>query len=408
MKRILFVDDDPQVFEGLQRMLAPQRDQWEMSFAPEGETALLLLSATPFDVIVSDLRMPKMDGAALLKKLRERWPGIVRILLSGQADMDDALRAVPVAHQCLLKPCDPETLRGAIERATSLSEVLSSKLLAGIVGSVQDLPVMPRAYLELRDTLANPNYSLKTIVRIVEQDVGLSAKILQLVNSAFFGLPKDISSVHMAVCYIGAEMLQNLVLSAEVFHVFEKGKSIEGFSFEDLHMHSQLAAKIAASLLPPSPARDSAIIAGLLHDIGKLVLATRSPQHFARAMEGSRVEKMPLYLIERQLMGISHAEVGAYLLGLWGLPAPVIEAVAHHHVPGRIPSETLDAVGAVHIANALANKHPAYPPSMEPLPHQSIDAEFVSALGLAEQSAHWEELSKAAAQGLRSPVAAAR
>ena len=209
MKRILLVDDDPQVFEGLQRMLAPQNGQWEMSFAPEGEAALLLMAATPFDVVVSDLRMPKMDGPALLKTVRERWPGVVRIVLSGKADMGDALRAVPVAHQCLLKPCDPMMLRSAIERATSLSELLNNKLLAGIVGSVQDLPVMPRAYLELRDTLANPNYSLKKIVHIVEQDVGISSKILQLVNSAFFGLPKDVSSIHMAVCYIGAEMLQN-------------------------------------------------------------------------------------------------------------------------------------------------------------------------------------------------------
>ena len=286
MKRILFVDDDPLVFEGLQRMLAPQNGQWEMSFAPEGETALVLLAATPFDVVVSDLRMPKMDGAALLKTVRERWPGVVRIILSGKADMEDALRAAPVAHQCLLKPCDPAMLRSAIERATSLSELLSSKLLAGIVGSVQDLPVMPRAYIELRDALSNPNYSLKKIVRIVEQDVGISAKILQLVNSAFFGLPKDISSVHNAVCYLGAEMLQNLVLSAEVFHVFEKGKAIKEFSFEDLHMHSQLTAKIAGSLLPPSPTRDAATIAGLLHDVGKLILATRSPQHFARAIAG--------------------------------------------------------------------------------------------------------------------------
>lgn len=408
MKRILFVDDDPQVFEGLQRMLSPESEQWEASFAPDGDTALLLLSATPYDVIVSDLRMPKMDGASLLSAVRERWPGVVRIILSGQAEMEESLRAVPVAHQCLLKPCDPQMLRTAIGRATSISELLNNKLLAGIVGSVQDLPVMPRAYIELRDTLSNPNYSLKKVVRIVEQDVGISAKILQLVNSAFFGLPKEVTSVHMAVTYIGAEMLQNLVLSAEVFHVFEKGKGLQGFSFEDLHMHSQLTAKIAGQLLPASPMRDAAIVAGLLHDIGKLVLATRSPQHFARSIEESRVDKIPLYVAEQQLMKVTHAEVGAYLLGLWGLPAPVVEAVANHHVPGRIPHAALDNVGAVHIANALANECPVYPPSVEALPAQAIDAEYINELGLAGQIPQWQELAKAAAQGLRSPAAVAR
>jgi putative nucleotidyltransferase with HDIG domain len=409
MKRILFVDDDPQVFEGLQRVLAPQRDQWEASFASDGDTALLLLSTTPFDVIVSDLRMPKMDGATLLKTVRERWPGVVRIILSGHAEMEESLRAVPVAHQCLLKPCDPKMLQTAIDRASSLSELLNNKLLAGIVGSVQDLPVMPRAYLELRDALANPNYSVKKIVGIVEQDVGISSKILQLVNSAFFGLPREVSSVHMAVCYIGAEMLQNLVLSAEVFHVFEKGKApVKGFSFEDLHMHSQLTAKIAGRLLPASPVRDAAIIAGLLHDIGKLVLATRSPRHFARAVEESHAEKIPLYLAEQQLMGVTHAEVGAYLLGLWGLPSPVVEAVANHHLPARIPHASLDNVGTVHIANVMANEHPVYPPAVEALPSQPLDEDFVTALGLANRIVQWQEMAKSASNGLRAPATLAR
>lgn len=364
----MFVDDDPQVFEQLQRMLAPERDNWEVSFAPDGDAALLLLSATPYDVIVSDLRMPRMNGATLLGSVRERWPGVVRIILSGQAEMEESLRAVPVAHQCLLKPCDPKMLRLAIGRATNVSELLNSKLLAGIVGSVQDLPVMPRSYFELRDALSNPNYSLKKVVHIVEQDVGVSAKILQLVNSAFFGLPKEITSVQMAVTYIGAEMLQNLVLSAGVFRVFEKGRDLKGFSFEDLHMHSQLTAKIAGRILPASPMRDAVIVAGLLHDIGKLVLATRSAQHFARSIEESRVSKIPLYEAEQKLMGVTHAEVGAYLLGLWGLPAPIMEAVANHHVPGRIPHMMLDNVGAVHIANVMANKYPVYPPAVEPPP----------------------------------------
>ena len=408
MKRILFVDDDPQVFEGLQRMLESERENWEVSFAPDGDAALLLLSATPYDVIVSDLRMPKMNGAALLRSVRERWPGVVRIILSGQAEMEESLRAVPVAHQCLLKPCDPEMLRTAIGRATSVSELLNNKLLAEIVGSVQDLPVMPKCYLELRDTLSDPNYSLKQVVQIVEQDVGISAKILQLVNSAFFGLPRQITSVHMAVTYIGAEMLQNLLLSAGVFHVFEKGKNVKGFSFEDLHIHSQLTAKIAGRILPASPVRDAAIVAGLLHDIGKLVLATRSPQHFARSIDESRVAKIPLCEAEQKLMGVTHAEVGAYLLGLWGLPAPIMEAVANHHVPRRIPHAMLDNVGAVHIANVMANKYPVYPPAVEPLPAQALDEGLIKELALAPRIPQFEETAKAAARLLRSPAAVAR
>jgi len=201
MKRVLFVDDEPAVLDGIRRVVKSKDNEWEVAFAPDGNAALTLIEATPFDVVVSDIRVPGMDGPELLKKVCERHPGVVRIVLSAHAEMSDALRAAPVAHQFLAKPCEPDTLRIAIERATSLSAILNSKLLANMIGSVQDLPVLPKTYLALREAVANPNVSLKAIVRIIEQDVAISAKILQLVNSAFFGLPREISTLQTAVTF---------------------------------------------------------------------------------------------------------------------------------------------------------------------------------------------------------------
>jgi CheY-like chemotaxis protein len=208
MKRVLFVDDEPRVLEQLQQMLESQNHHWDMAFAPGGEAALMLLDATPFDVVVSDIAMPGMDGAALMKIVCERYPATVRIVLSAPQEMEEALRAVPVAHQFLLKPCDPNMLRVAVERATSLSNILSNKLLANLVGSVKDLPVLPRTYQPLRQKLAEPEASIRDVVHIVEQDVAISAKILQLVNSAFFGLPREVSSVRTAVGFLGIAMLR--------------------------------------------------------------------------------------------------------------------------------------------------------------------------------------------------------
>src|SRR5215469_9947183 len=117
MTRILFVDDEPKVLDGLRRLLRPQRLQWDMSFIEGGEAALALLDQSPFDVIVSDLKMPGMDGTALLERAREHHPQVVRIVLSEYADLEAAFRAAQVAHQLLLKPCDAEMLRVAIDRA---------------------------------------------------------------------------------------------------------------------------------------------------------------------------------------------------------------------------------------------------------------------------------------------------
>src|ERR1700751_4946827 len=241
MKRVLFVDDERESLEALKGMLQRQELPWEAAFGTSGKSALDLLAEKPFEVIISDIRMPEMDGAALLKIACERFPGVVRIVVCSQEEMNGALRAVPVAHQFLVKPCEPHTLRVAVERATSLSDVLGNKMLANIVGSVKDLPVLPRTFMALREKLADPNASVKAlpvlprpfmalrenladpnasvkeVVKLVEQDISISAKILQLVNSAFFGLPREISTLNTAVSYLGIDMLQNLVLSAEVF-----------------------------------------------------------------------------------------------------------------------------------------------------------------------------------------------
>jgi HD-like signal output (HDOD) protein len=404
MKRVLFVDDEGKALEDLKIMLQVQEFPWEVAYATSGKSALDLMAEKPFDVIISDIRMPEMDGAALLKIVCERFPGAVRIVVCSQEEMNGALRAVPVAHQFLLKPCDPHMLRVAVERATSLSDVVSNKMLASIVGSVKDLPVLPRTFMALREKLADPNASVKEVVKLVEQDISIAAKILQLVNSAFFGLPREISTMNTAVSYLGIDMLQNLVLSAEVFRVFENAAKLPGFSFEELHEHSQLSAKIASHIPVPAAVHSAAVVAGLLHDVGKLVLATRSPKHFARALEGAAEEKRPLFAVEQDLMGVSHAEVGAYLLGIWGLPCPVVEAVAHHHHPERVPQDTLDAVAVVHIANFLAHENPVRPRSADDadcISFLTLNPEYIDHFGLTEQIPAWNEFAAEAAIEMR-------
>jgi HD-like signal output (HDOD) protein len=395
MKRILFVDDEPRVLEQLRQMLEPQKDQWDTAFAPDGKAALSLLDASPFEVVVSDLAMPGMDGAALMKIVCERHPAIVRIVLSAPREMEIALRAVPVAHQFLLKPCDPNMLRVAVERATSLSNILSNKLLANLVGSMKDLPVLPRTYMALRQKLAEPDAAIRDVVNIVEQEVAISAKVLQLVNSAFFGLPHEVSSVRTAVGFLGIDTLQNLVLSAGVFSIFDQMKKLPGFSCEELQAHSQLTAKIAGQIPASAHVRGIALVAVILQDVGKLVLAMRAPEHFKRALKGAQTEGRPLHAVETELMGVSHAEVGAYVLGIWGLPSPVVEAVAHHHHPERVPQDSLDAVGIVYISNILAHQVADRAPLPESSSQREIDPEYLDRIGVSEQFPSWQEMAKA-------------
>ncbi|HKS81077.1 MAG TPA: response regulator [Candidatus Acidoferrales bacterium] len=396
MKRILFVDDEVNILEGLQRMLRPQRGEWDMSFAPGAQAALTMLESSPFDVVVSDMRMPGMDGAALLNIVREKYPAALRFVLSGYTELQASFRAVPVAHQFLVKPCDPDQLRTAIQRATSLSEVLNSKMLAGLVGSLQDLPSLPKTYGELRRALSDPEIGVDDVVKIVERDVAISAKILQLVNSAFFGITRDVTQIKTAVSYLGLNILQNLVLSAEVFRVFQPKKPIPGFSVEEFHLHSQYAARIAGKIPLKYEMNGGAMAAALLHDVGKLVIAERSPDHFARALSGAQEDHRPLYAIEEELIGVSHADVGAYLLSLWGLPFPVVEAVAHHHHPERVPHDKINMITLVYAANILAHEHAPKVPETSEMVFDTIQPDFLGGEGTEENLAEWHKIAEEA------------
>jgi HD-like signal output (HDOD) protein/ActR/RegA family two-component response regulator len=394
MRRVLFVDDEPRILEALRRMLRAQRNDWEMAFAPGGEAALALMAASPFDVIVSDMRMPGMDGATLLTRVRDLYPQVVRIVLSGHTELSTALRVVSVAHQFLAKPCDAETLRVAVERACHLKGLLSDDSIRRTVGALRDLPSLPRTFDALTQALTNPYASLQKIAVIVEQDVGISAKVLQLVNSAFFGIPQSITNIEHAVIYLGINTLRSLVLSLEIFHVFKPEKPLPGFCLERLHHHARLAAHIAARLPVPRHLVDIAMVAGMLHDVGKLILAWKLPDQFRKLLAEAAEEHCPLYKVEEREYGFSHAEIGAYLLGLWGLPYILVEAVALHHGPNRVPHQNFDSVSAVYVANLLA--HELEPPSSEVHGEDQTETnrKELAALGVGEDlAAAWRAMA---------------
>jgi len=356
MKRILFVDDERRVLEGLQRMLRPHRSQWHMRFANSGQEALAMLEEGSYDVIVSDMRMPGMDGAQLLETVRERYPGMIRIVLSGHSDVEAALRAVPVAHQFLAKPCDAEKLQAAIDPSSENDPIVADEATRRMIADIGELPTLPGTYATLMSAIDDPEASLNQIAGIVSRDTAVAAKVLQLVNSAFFGITSQVTTVSAAVGFLGFDLLKNLVVTIELFRTFSSGSGVAGFSAEEVQRHSCCVAAIAARLPVSRSKADATSVAGLLHDIGKLVLATRSAQQFERALQAAITENRPLYVLEEEMNGASHAEIGGYLLKLWGLPASVVEAVSRHHHPIRTDNTTIDMSMAIHIADLLEHE----------------------------------------------------
>jgi HD-like signal output (HDOD) protein/CheY-like chemotaxis protein len=390
MMRVLFVDDDPNILQGLQRLLRPMRREWEMSFALGPHEAVVLFDQAPFDVVVSDMRMPDMSGAELLGRIRGSHPSVARIILSGQSQMESAVHSAGIAHQFLAKPCDADTLRETIARVLALRNFLRDPSLARLVAGIGSLPSLPESYTAINKELSSEDPSLQCVAQIISKDIAMSAKVLQLVNSAFFGLARRVETIEQAVTLLGTEIIKSLVLSHAAFSKFQPVSA--RFSAERLWNHSLLVGSIAAKIARAEGAEKfvvgAALQAGILHDLGQLILATHLPQQFDTALEAAAAEQAPLFETERTAVGATHAQVGAYLLGLWGLPDSTVEAVAFHHQPASCTLRAFAPLVAVHAADALVHAAVDGPDTVE----AHVDTEFLAAANCAERLADWQEI----------------
>jgi HD-like signal output (HDOD) protein/CheY-like chemotaxis protein len=380
MKRVLFVDDEPALLDGLRSRLHSLRNRWDMVFVESGARAITEIELRAFDVIVTDMRMPGMDGAQLLAIVSERWPQIIRIVLSGYSEEDQTARLLTVAHQYMSKPCETKQIENAISRSLHLHGLLQEPQLRALVGKIRQLPAMPKTYSQLVETMSSGDPSIKAVARLVAADPAIAAKVLQIVNSSFFRLARQITKIEQAITYLGFAAIRNIVLSVEIFSQWRKGSGPAGFDPERLQKQSQRVAAIARSLAAGTSMEDDAMLAGLLHNIGYLVLAQECPRELEQAQQLARERGIPVHEAEREVMGTSQAEIGAYLLGIWGLPYPLIEAIAFQHAPHRIEQTEFDLLAALVIAQALACPDTPNAFGVIETPVQKIDDDYLRPL----------------------------
>ena len=357
-KRILFVDDEASILAGLEKSLHRERPRWELVFATGGKAGLAEIRKAPFDVVVSDMRMPGMDGAMLLQLTQDACPTAVRILLSGYADRAALIRALPSIHQFLVKPCETAVLRRTIERSLQGAEVDRDGRLQRIIGQVDKLPSPSDIYFELSRLIRSPTCRLGELHKVVSRDPALAAKLLQLANTAHFRLGKATTSIDRAVEILGLERLRYVALTTSVFTPSE-GADYDEAVVSALQRVALETAQLAAVIAPPA-LRDEAFAAGLLHELGTLVLAIgfRHDLELARARI-AQGESAPAVELER--FGVTQTAIAARLLSMWGLPDDIVDAVQFHRDPGAAPEPARVLASLVHVAAAVVTAHRAPP-----------------------------------------------
>lgn len=384
--RILFVDDEQSILDGLRNLMRKNRKKWDMVFVASGQEGLAELRKQPFRVVVSDMRMPGMDGATFLAKVRDEFPQAARLILSGHADRESVMRCVPVAHQFLSKPCDPDALQRVIERVCVLQDATEPECLRALVTSLERVPTPPALFFDISKKLADPDCSLDEVGALVQQDPAMSAKLLQLVNSAYFGVGQPVTSVKRAVAYLGAETLRSLVVAQHVASSLEHARLPAAVrrAFDSIQHSSLAVARLAQAIVGAGPLSSEAFTVGLLHDLGRLVAATAWPQDFEKVLNRTSGD---VFTAEREVFGFTHTAVGAHLLGLWGLPASIVEAVAAHHEPALVDGATFGLAGAVHVASALMSE---FDDSCE---DTGLDRSYLERVGVAARLPEWRALA---------------
>lgn len=360
VKRVLFVDDEPLVLGGLQRMLWPMRLELGAEFVGSGAEALERLARESFDVIVCDLRMPGINGAELLGLVRSRWPSVIRVTLTGESNTGAWMKILPVAHRFLCKPCPPELLRNTILRACDLRDLLDSAELRSIANGLSGIPSLPALYREVVRELEKPEPSMNAVAAIIARDVGMTARLMQVANSPVFGRHWPAANIGQAVVVLGADLTRNLVLAGGLFSGFS-AEAEECFQLRELWDHCRRTAELARGIVETwntdrRMAQDAAT-AGFLHEVGRLVYAAAVPERYAGVLGRAGKSSAALLAAETAEFGATHAAIGAYVLGLWDIPETVIEAVAWHHPTDGTEIIGPSALAAVQIADELLDAH---------------------------------------------------
>ncbi|MFZ5980531.1 MAG: response regulator [Candidatus Zixiibacteriota bacterium] len=384
-KRILFIHDHPDILPELKKLAGRMHDEWDINYISGDNEAYVNLTGDSYTIVVSGIFAPSDKTVILLKKVKETFPGSVRFVFAGQLPREIILKSVGDVHQYLNAPCSADTFLKQANNSIGLRDLLMNSELQTRIASIETLPSPPEIYNQLILALQSENTSIQKIAELISKDISITAKLLQMINSACFGLPHRVESTLYAVNLLGLDTVRSLVLAAGLFNQFRDPR-IPGFSIERIYSAS-LAVGSRSRLIAHAFGLDrrlteDALMAGMLHDIGKLVLLSNFQEELTTAVKLADDRNIPLYQAEKEILGVSDAEIGAYLLSLWGLPDNILEAVALHYRPQKAKSPMINVLTSVHLAFAI-NYDQTY--NIKKEGPTAVDLEYLTRLNLAEQ-----------------------
>ncbi len=391
-KRILFVESETGALPQLATSLQSMEGEWAMSFLESGEEALEFIGKQSSDVVVSGLRLAGMDGIDFLNEVGKQHPKTLRFMRCEPEERGQIKKCSGIAPQLLNLQSDAETLIAGVKRALLLEALMSDEPVKRLISQIHKLPSLPLIYNQVLEELQSPMGSIDQVAAYISKDFAMTAKMLQLANSAFFSFSREIADIKEAVLLLGVEKIKALFFFAHVFSQLDQAQSAR-FSWHALWLHSVGTGVLAKSIVQSEQQNpkmaEEAFTAGLLHDIGKLMLAVHLPGQYRQVLATATTKGITQWEAEREVFGATHAELGACLLGIWGLPLAILEAIAWHHSPEQSENRNFSLLTAVHVANALEYEKQSDKTGRAA---SQVNTTYLTELGCGDRLDHWRKL----------------
>lgn len=386
-RRLLFVGGEDSWLGQTERDLACLQSNWKCERAADCGQAVEKWASGSFDTLILDGRVA--DGAKLFKTLEKELAQSICLVRCQTLDRAASAQWKGSGASLVPEDSDAATLLSNIKRSACLQDWMGNDAIKKLVTQIRKLPAQPKLHTDVTNELKSENGSMDVVGKLIAQEPVMSAKILQVVNSAFFGLTRELSDPTECVMVLGAERIKALILLAGVFSQYAAAKC-PGFAPEPVWGHSiqvgAFARAIALAETKNARTAEAAFTAGLLHDIGKLVLAGNLPEMYDTVQKLKVSKQITSREAELEILGTSHAELGACLLATWGLPLPILEAIAWHHEPARSDEKGFSLLAAVHAANVFAQESQA-----GNAPRDPVDIGYLMHSGLGDCRNRWRE-----------------
>nr|WP_282437273.1 HDOD domain-containing protein [Vibrio amylolyticus] len=367
----MLVDDEPLVLNGLKRAL--YGTGWTIFTDTSGQAALQTLKKEPIDLIISDMLMPGMNGAELLKIVSEKHPSVIRASLSGYSDPDITIKGGFFAHLAFMKPCEPEAIKDEVNRIANILSLFPDRVIQSAIGSITSLPIPPKLFFQVKSKLADDTTSMEEIAKLISQDPAMCAKIIHTSNNAIFRGRTQIDSITSAITRLGGQVITSIIGMLEVYSV---STDKPNQSLEELQSQSLRVAILASSFVRRED-RDQTFLIGILHRIGEYVRMMIVNDLMTAYTSTNKEEDNKVHL-EQYLFNTKSEQLGGYLLHFWGFPIPIIECILICNAPEKLKGQTFGPTCAVYIASCLVKNQP-------------IDESLIQHFNLEEKLESWKE-----------------